>query len=107
MGRRQSTKIGYNQGRRSMVALILSGLLLSVALWASREVLAWDGNWTQGKSGVYLDSDSGSSEAKSGNKPEDVPQHYYIPPNRDFDDIDPGELADYRFDDYSPYALAR
>lgn len=65
----------------------------------------WDDNFTRAKSGVEGDLlDPGNSDGKSGLK---VPtQTFFIPPPRDFENVDPEEIADNKKKDYSPYALA-
>jgi hypothetical protein len=85
----------------------LLGLLLSLHFFLSA-AWAWDGNWTEAKSGqgdVIYDPDS--SQGKAGTDP---PQKFLTPNPRDYADVDPEELDDYyhrRNKDYSPYALAR
>lgn len=65
----------------------------------------WNGEWTDATDGYhYSHPDPGSSEGKSGNKPQDKPQHYWIPDPRQWADIDPQQLKDYQGYHYSPYA---
>lgn len=90
--------------RLTLTALFLLGLLLSLP-----SGLAWDNNWTQGRSGngdVIYDPDS--SHGDSGNP--ERPQKFLTPPVRDYADVDPDELNEYfkrRNKDYSPHALVR
>jgi hypothetical protein len=82
---------------------VLAGLWLPFSVgWA------WDGDWTQARSGrgdIFNDPDS--SQGKAGTDP---PQKFLTPNPRDFVDVDPDELQDYfhhHNKDYAPYALAR
>ena len=81
---------------------------------------AWDGNWTQAKSGtegalydqgtemgvagtkgrIY---DPGNSTGKAGTK--EPPQKFWIPPNPQFADVDLKDADNYYRKDYSPYAM--
>jgi hypothetical protein len=88
---------------------ILATIYLTLALLAaSSAAWAWDGNWTEAKSGQDYLYDEKNSQGKSGVK--EPPQKFLVPPTPDFADVDPEELHDY-FDrknrDYAPYALAR
>jgi hypothetical protein len=66
----------------------------------------WDGEFTDGSSGwQYGHPDPGSSEGKTGQKNKDYPQHFWIPPLRQFEDTDPEELEEQEGHSYSPYAL--
>lgn len=68
---------------------------------------AWDGDWTDGRSGQDYIYDSENSTGKAGSDP---PQTFLTPPTRDYLNVDPKELDDYfshRKKDYSPYALLR
>jgi hypothetical protein len=91
------------------LASLLMGLLLACLLTASAG-WAWDGDWTQGRSGYGNDifEDTGRSDGQSGTDP---PQKFWKADPRDYANVDPEELHDY-FDkrkhrDYVPYALAR
>ncbi len=85
-------------------ALVLGVLLPPTGGWA------WDGDWTQGRSGYGNDifEDTGRSDGQAGTDP---PQKFWKADPRDHANVDPEELHDY-FDkrknrDYVPYALAR
>lgn len=68
---------------------------------------AWDGDWTDGKSGQAYIYDPDNSTGRAGSDP---PQTFLTPPDRDYRNADPKELDDYfaqRKKDYSPYALLR
>ena len=93
------------------MALLLLGAMAHMkplACLIFPEAQAWDGEWTDAKSGrTGLFEDPGSTHGQAGTDP---PQKYYTPAPRDYADVDPEELNDYfkRWDkDYSPYALAR
>lgn len=82
---------------------------LSIGSWLSlSSAWAWDGDWTEARSGqVGLFDDPDSTQSKAGTDP---PQKFLTPNPRDYADVDPEELDDYyhRYNkDYSPYALAR
>lgn len=80
--------------------LVISLLLLSQGI-----ALAWDGKWTDGKSGQDYIYDKEDSTGKAGSDP---PQTFPAPPLRDYANVDPEELDDYkRHKDYTPYALLR
>lgn len=88
---------------RLLNLLCLLGLIMSLPLaWA------WDGDWTQARSGKGdIFDDPESTQGKAGTDP---PQKYLTPNPRDFVDVDPEELGDYfnrRNKEYAPYALAR
>lgn len=72
------------------------------------QALAWDGDWTDAKSGrVGLYDNPGSTDGQAGTDP---PQKYYTSSPRDYSEVDPNELDDYfhRYNkNYTPYALAR
>ncbi|WP_303673267.1 hypothetical protein [Vampirovibrio chlorellavorus] len=87
-----------------LVGLVLTSLLTVTVGWA------WDGDWTQGRSGYGNDifEDTGRSDGQAGTDP---PQKFWKADPRDHANVDPEELHDY-FDkrknrDYVPYALAR
>lgn len=84
----------------------ITGLLVWIG-WLP-VALAWDGDWTQARSGrVGMFDDPTSSDGKAGTDP---PQKYYTANPRDYVDVDPEELDDYfnRYNkEYSPYALVR
>lgn len=90
--------------KRLLVILLSSIVLLNPSLgWA------WDGKWTQAKSGNGADlfDDPGRSQGKAGTDP---PQKFWMSGPRDYVDVDSDELTDYfnrKNKDYSPYALAR
>lgn len=88
---------------RLLCAMSLIGLCLTNAA-----AMAWDGDWTQARSGrTGLFDDPNSTQGKAGTDP---PQKYYTANPRDYIDVDPEELGDYfnRYKkEYSPYALAR
>ncbi len=101
MARRRNS-LHHFAGR--FVALLLGVLLTTTGGWA------WDGNWTQGRSGYGNDifEDTGRSDGQAGTDP---PQKFWKADPRDYANVDPEELHDY-FDkrknrDYVPYALTR
>lgn len=66
----------------------------------------WDDYWSSGSSGYrYGFPDPGSSEDKSGESPKDFPQHYWIPPQRYWEDVDPENLVEQEGHHYTPYAV--
>jgi hypothetical protein len=84
-------------------------------------VWAWDGEWTNAKSGtegaLYDQGstlgtagtegrihDPGDSTSKAGGDPV---QTYWIPNNPQFADVDQNESRDYRHHDFSPYVLVQ
>src|SRR5690242_16117103 len=90
----------HSIAKRILISALLTSSLGFVRAWA------WDGNWTQAESGrgdVIYDPDStqGMGSVK------DRPQKYFIPPPRDWADVDAEEGHDYKHKDYAPYALAR
>lgn len=95
---------GLKRFAGQFAALLLGVLLTTTWGWA------WDGNWTQGRSGYGNDifEDTGRSDGQAGTDP---PQKFWKADPRDYANVDPEELHDY-FDkrknrDYVPYALAR
>lgn len=67
----------------------------------------WDNNLIDADSGVEFNlQDPNSSEDKSGIK-KDLPQTFFIPPPRQFDDVDPEELDEQAGKDYTPHALVQ
>jgi hypothetical protein len=81
---------------------LMAGLLLCP------QVLGWDGDWTDARSGrTGLFENPGSTDGSAGTDP---PQKYYTAAPRDYIEVDPEELDDYfhrRNKNYAPYALAR
>jgi hypothetical protein len=64
----------------------------------------WDGQWTDASSGYHYSwPDPGDSTNKSGNKPKDFPEHYWIPPARQFEDVDPEQSALNQRWHYTPF----
>lgn len=89
------------------VGLAVSLLLPLMNLLGGNSALAWDGDWTQARSGRLIFDNPGSTDGQAGTDP---PQKYYTPAPRDYSEVDPDELSDYfnrKNKDYSPYALAR
>ena len=81
-------------------------LALAAAFALASPAFAWDGVWTQGVSGnEYGLYDAGVKQTDAGTPVR--PQTFFIPPPRDYWDVDPEELSDYGKKRYSPYALAR
>ena len=77
---------------------------LMTAMLALGTAHAWDGEWTRAKSGEYPAYDPGDKTGNAGT--DERPQTFYIPPAREFDNVDPEEL--YRsVSDYSPHAMAQ
>lgn len=65
----------------------------------------WNGDWHYGTNGYnYGPPDAGSSEGKSGNKVKDRPEHYWLPPERRWEDVDLEQDRDNHGLHYSPYA---
>ncbi len=87
-----------------MTRIGLFSLLLALLLGGG-PALAWDDNWTQARSGDTLLYDKDSKHGNAGT--DERPQTFFIPPPRDFWDVDPEELGDYGKKQYTPYALAR
>lgn len=82
---------------------VVSAVIFTLLLGAG-STSAWDGDWTRAKSGEWPAYDPGDSTGTAGT--DEKPQTYFIPPSRDFDDVDTEEL--YRkVKDYSPHALAQ
>jgi hypothetical protein len=82
--------------------------VLMVGLLLCPQVLGWDGDWTDARSGRTGTFDNpGSTEKTAGTDP---PQKYYTAAPRDYIEVDPEEIDDYfhrRNKNYTPYALAR
>jgi hypothetical protein len=94
----------------------LAGVALTVLMgWPSASLLPalaqqakgiWDDHGTNAKSGVEGTLlDPGSTEGQSGVKP--PPQTYFIPPPRQYEEVDPEEIRETKKRDYTPYALAQ
>ena len=65
----------------------------------------WNGDWHYGTNGYnYGPPDAGSSEGKCGNKPKDRPEHYWLPPERRWEDVDLEQDRDNHGMHYTPYA---
>jgi len=87
------------------MSLILMLVCLS-GLMPGPRAFAWDGDWTQGRSGEgTAPYDKGGSQGDAGTP--ERPQTFFTPPTREFVDVDPEELKDYGRKEVSPYALAR
>ncbi|MEB3287696.1 MAG: hypothetical protein VKJ04_09350 [Vampirovibrionales bacterium] len=72
---------------------------------------AWEGRWTNASTGLYPLPDTedpyNDSHTESGIPIKDRIEHFYLPPNPQFEDVDPNELSDNEGRNYSPYALLR
>ncbi len=95
-------RLPFRHGR-VLVALAFTLLLVTPG------ALAWDGNWTEAKSGNDFYADPNSTDGTSGTPL--TPLSFFTAPPRKFVDVDPDELNDYYKRgvrrEYSPYALAR
>jgi hypothetical protein len=112
---------GFYIGMLGLFGMLLIGSSTHWAWAAERDAIQpvyehppfWDGQFTDASSGYhYAWPDAGSSEGKSGNRPKDNPQHYWIPKPRQWEDTDPEEISDRRSKGpfshvYTPYALVR
>ncbi len=74
-------------------------------IYFTPEASAWDGRWTRAVSGEWPLVDPGSSEGKTGIK--EHPQTFFIPPPRDFADVDPEEMDEAAGRMYTPYSAVR
>lgn len=72
----------------------------------------WDGEFTEASSGYHYGyPDPGSSEGEAGIDKKDRPEHFWIPPDRQWENVDPERLKDYEGnwfsggEAYTPYAV--
>jgi hypothetical protein len=86
--------------------MVAQAMLYDTPVWAQAYGI-WDDSGTNSKSGVEGNMmDEGKSEGTSGVSKEEAEKirHFYIPPVRQWENVDPLELLENKHYDYSPYA---
>ncbi len=79
-------------------------LVILCLLIIGNPVFAWDGDWTEGQSGVEPNLyDEGNSDTKSGL--DGKYEFFYIPPVPQWEQVDWEELQDNRKGNKSPYVI--
>lgn len=90
------------------VLVALMAATVGLGFVSGQSAQAWDGHWTQAPSGTYPlpEPDPKAYNIDTNSGAETHPRYFVnIMPPRNYDDVDPAEMADYTGKNYSPYAL--